>query len=178
MPGQKNIFHENTEILIYSRIQGPLWWVPNLWHGRVTSGVTGTLPGSKKHFLWKHGNIVFCTNQRSVEMSTHPVAWQVTSGVIGTLPGSKKHFLWKHGNIEFYTNLRPVEVTTHPLVSKEHSRDLRHFLNIKRKYHVCHIFRAELWSALFIVTFVVTHDKFLTQNSPWWFNFMNEVSVS
>ena len=36
---------------------------------------------------------------------------------------------------------------------------------------------SKLWSALFIVTFVLIHD-FPTQNSPWWFNFMNELSVS
>ena len=134
--------------------------------------------GSKEHFPWKHENIEFYTILRFVGVDTHPLtSYGYFRGHMYT-SGVKKHFLWKHGNIEFYTNLRPMEVTTHPLISKEHCRDLRHFLNIKRKYHFCHIFRAALWSALFIVTFVVTHDKFLTQNSPWWFNFMNEVSLS
>ena len=92
--------------------------------------------------------------------------------------GSKKQFLWIHGNIEFYTNPRSVDVSTHPVALTEHSRDLKTFLNIKWKCYFCHIFRAEWWSTLFIVTFVLIHDKFPTQNSLWWFNFMNELSVS
>ena len=56
---------------------------------------------SKEHFLrywfsWVFKRFIgFYTNPRSVEMSTHPVAWQVTSGIIGIFPWSKKHFFMK-----------------------------------------------------------------------------------
>ena len=72
--GQKNIFHKNTKISIFTQIQGSLGYVLILWHHMVTFGALGTLPGLKKHFPWKHENIHFYTIPTSVGLNIHNLA--------------------------------------------------------------------------------------------------------
>ena len=108
------------------------------------------------------------------------VGWDEYSycGVTGNFRGQKNIF-YENMEISRFTRIqgrwRWVLILWH---QRNNPRHLRRFLNIKWKCYFCHIFRAEWWSTLFIVTFVLIHDKFPTQNSLWWFNFINELSVS
>ena len=51
--GQKNIFHKNTKISVFTQIHCPLGWVVILWHRSVSSGVKKLFSNKvrKYHFV-------------------------------------------------------------------------------------------------------------------------------